>query len=184
MDLSLFSALVRNLLQMNIQFCREGDRESLFQEFERKFCYHPTLQPAFTSGALTGFAAGMQDRVMYGLQDELGFCLFLFRFDENDFVVGPFVRREFDEDRIRKILVSHRAPASYSESLRLFYEGFPLIGSTSVRLTLQAFLRSFSGEVEDYAFIRLDSPEGKPPLHASMQQETLDYSALYEFEFS
>ena len=179
MDLSLFSALVRNLLSMNVLIGTGGD--AVYQEFERKFCYNPVLQPAFTAASLSRLASAMEDRTIYGLQDLLGICLYLFRLDGQNIVVGPFARREFDEERVRRLLIAHRIPASYISSIRLFCEGFPLIGATSVRVTLLAFIRSFTAEAEDYRYVRIPLTDGAPVLPETMtlREESLDYSALY-----
>lgn len=58
MDLSLFSALIRNLLQVNV-LCTEQDENAL-RFFEEKYCFHKALQPMFTAQALAYLMVSMK----------------------------------------------------------------------------------------------------------------------------
>ena len=177
MDLALFDSLTRNLLHMNV--CHSEGDAAVWREFEEKYCYNPLLQPAFMAETLSRRAEEMQENTMYGLQDELGICVLLFRFAGQSYLVGPFVRREFDVDRVQRMLIKRHVPASFVDSIRMYHAGFPMIGSTSVRKALMAFIRSFSGTADEYDYCRLQDTAAEVTLPQLLREESLDYSSLY-----
>lgn len=177
MDFALFDSLIRNLLQMNVY--HTDCAPTVWREFEEKYCYNPLLQPAFTEETLSRLVEEMQENTMYGLQDELGICVLLFRFAGQRYLVGPFVRREFDADRVQRLLIERHVPASFVDSIRMYHAGFPMIGTTSVRKALMAFIRSFSGASDEYDYCRVQDTASEVALPQPLQEESLDYSSLY-----
>ena len=177
MDFALFDSLIRNLLQMNV-YHTDCD-PTVWRKFEEKYCYNPLLQPAFTEETLSRLVEEMQENTMYGLQDELGVCVLLFRFAGQRYLVGPFVRREFDADRVQRLLIKRHVPASFVDSIRMYHAGFPMIGSTSVRKALMAFIRSFRGTADEYDYCRLQDTASEVAFPQPLREESLDYSSLY-----
>lgn len=178
MDLFLFSSLLQNLLHLQVAFTENDD--SIFLAFQDKFCYNRVLQPAFTAETLSRISSEMQDNVFYGLQDELGISLILFRFEKQKFLVGPFVRTEFDDSKIQTTLMNNHIPASYAASIKLYYSAFPLISSTYVRNAIIAFIRAFSGKGVDFSYYRLRNTTVNIALPRQTHVESLDYSALHQ----
>ena len=178
MDVALFSSLLRNLLQINVMSAQKGENE-VFRRFQDRFCYRPALQPAFTAAALVQLADQARERTFYGLQDDLGVCLIFFRFEERVFLLGPFVRTAFDQEKVQRVLLACRLPVSYASSIRLYCSAFPILSSTHVRSTALSCIRSFSQGIEDYAYCRLKgAAEDMPPVR-SPREESLDYSAIH-----
>lgn len=176
MDLALFSSLLQNLLHISV-FPAEGDA---LRAFEEKFCYHPGLQPSFTAAALAAVSERMQDHVFYGLRDELGIAVLLFRHEGRAFLAGPYVKTEFDAPLAQRVLIRSGLPASYATSVRLYYSAFPILSTYQVRNTVAACLRSLSGTAEEFTYCRLRSgrdPSGPPQ---GAYAESLDYSTIYQ----
>lgn len=176
MDLDLFSSLLRNLLHTGVlSLPAEGGD---LTEFEEKFCYDPALQPLFTAGNLSRLLADVEDGVLCEMEDELGVCVLFFRFADRNFVLGPFVRREFSEEQVRVALMRDGVPGSYISSVRLYYSAFPQVSFTHARSTVTACVHAFAGPAE-YSVCRIDETlwKEKPPQRG--YDRTLDYSSVY-----
>lgn len=177
MDHVLFCTLIRNLLHTNVLALE--DRERDLDAFEQKHCYNRVLQGIFTRESLASVLDGVRERCIYGLRDELGICLHLFAVEGQIFLVGPFVKSEFDTAAVRRLLIRRRVPASFLPSLRLYYSAFPILSSYQVRGTVMACIRSISYAADDYDYQRLRGPAETALAPAPGREENLDYSSLY-----
>ena len=128
MDITLFSALLKNLLHMDaIRVDTDGEAPRLF---ENRYCYDGVLQPLFTEQFLSQLLADVEDGILYDLRDGLGVCAVFFCLGGELFLVGPFVRSEFDPVRVRGTLIRNQMPAAAVPSIRLYYNAFPLVSAT------------------------------------------------------
>ena len=177
MDFSLFSALLRNLLHVQVLYT-EGD-EAVFHLFQEKYCYNSALQPAFTAEALARLTEEAQENTLYGLQDDLGVCLIFFKLESRRFLVGPFVRSEFSENKVQPVLMAHHIPGSYAASVQLYYSAFPMVSSTHVRNTIIACIHAMTGTSREYSYCRLRETAADTKLPQPLHEESLDYSALH-----
>ena len=177
MDLNLFSSLLQNLLHLHVYYT--DGRDNTFELFQDKFCYNRILQPMFTEETLKHLVEELKENILYGFQDDLSVCLILFRFEGQKFLVGPFVRAEYDRNKIQSVLMAHHIPASFADSVKLYYSAFPVISSTYVRNTILAFIRAFSGKSEDYSYFRLREASPEAVLPQTLHTESLDYSSLH-----
>lgn len=178
MDITFFSTLLQNLLQTDV-FYLDADGKGL-ETFEEKYCYHHDLQPMFTVQTLLPLIDSMQDHVIYGIKDDLGICILFFRFDNRPFIVGPYVKEEFDAAKTQRVLISNRMPASYASSIRLYYSAFPILSSFQARNTITACLHTFTGSVQEYSYCRIHSTKEETRLPQLSFSESLDYSTLYK----
>ena len=176
MDFLLLQSLLQNLLHSHV-LCMETDQGEL-AAFESAYCYHPALQPQFTRTALSTLMDDMQKDVIYEIRDELGIGIQFFRFAEKYFIVGPFIKAEFNENKVRSYLITKRVPASFVPSLRVYYSAFPLLSSTLVRNTICACIRSFTESCEDYAYCRLRGDVETVRFPNRSNKEALDYNTL------
>lgn len=177
MDMTLFSALVRNLLQVNV-LCMENDENAL-RFFEEKYCFHEALQPMFTAQALMYLMDSMLENTYYEIVDSLNVCLLFFRLSGRIFLVGPYVKTQYNEKKMQATLAENKVPASYAISLKLYYSAFPLLSIYHVQSTISACISSFSGTPVDFSYRRLHGfhePIDSAPL---FQPESIDYSGLY-----
>lgn len=178
MDTILFSSLLRNLLQTNV-LCLDADGENL-KTFEEKYCYNQNLQPAFTAQMLSPLLESMQEHILYGIRDDLGIGIIFFRFDHQSFIVGPYVKTEFDAVRIQRVLIRNQMPASFASSIKLYYSAFPILSSFMVRKTIIGCMCAFTGGMEEYSYCRLHGTKEEINLPQLSFSESLDYSTLYQ----
>lgn len=177
MDLSLFSTLLRNLLQANVMYVRH-DRKDLLH-FEEKFCFHPSLQPMYTAEALSYLMESMHENTFYEIVDTLDICILFFRFADQTFFVGPYVKHEYEEEKIQTVLMENQMPASYNLSLRLYYSTFPLLSIFHIQNTITACMNAFANDSIEFSYHRLHGFQEKIDARPLFETESLDYDELY-----
>ena len=178
MDRELFIRLLRNLLHVNV-ICFENDGAG-FSLFEEKYCYDADLQPMFTAAYLRALIDTSQEYVFYELRDDFGIWVQIFRFEGDVFLLGPYVKRIFNEQQAQRTFLSMRMPAAYANSFRLYYSAFPVLSSTMVRNTVSACLSSLTGIVQDFSSQRIEQKQ--LPAQSMLPEpfsQILDYSSVY-----
>ncbi len=179
MDRTIFISLLRNLLNAPVTVCPPDGAG--FAQFAEKYCYNPTLQPMFTAEALAVSSANAEEGVMYELRDELGIWVQFFRYEEDIFLLGPYVKRVFDSAAAQRTLLALHIPASYLSSVRLYYSGLPLLSSTMVRNTTAACLNALTGTFREYTACRIESgPRALQPPGKEEFGRSLDYNSVYQ----
>lgn len=177
MDMTLFSALIRNLLQVNV-LCTGKDEDAL-RFFEEKYCFHEALQPMFTAPALAYLMDSMLENTYYEIVDSLNVCLLFFRCSDSTFFVGPYVKMEYNEKKMQATLAENKIPASYAISLKLYYTAFPLLSIYHIQSTISACLSAFHASPVDFSYRRLHGFHENIDSAPLFQTESIDYSGLY-----
>lgn len=177
MDTALFLKLLRNLLQVNV-LCAETEKQAL-QLFEENYCFHEELQPMFTAQALTYLMDSMQENTYYEITDTLNVCLLFFRFKGQTFLAGPYVKTEYEEQKMQIVLAENKIPASYAISLKLYYTTFPLLSTYHIQKTISACIDVFSEVPVDFSYRRLHGFHEKIDPAPLFQTEPIDYNELY-----
>lgn len=177
MNPSIFSTLIRNLLQVNVLYTEKD--ENVLRFFEEQFCFHKDLQPMFTVDALAYLMDSMQEHTYYEIVDTLNVCLLFFRFSDHTFFVGPYVKTEYRESKMKAVLVENKIPASYALSLKLYYTAFPLLSIYHIQNTISACISAFSALPVDFSYRRLHGFHENIDSAPLFQAESIDYSELY-----
>lgn len=183
MDFKLFALLISNLLSVNVLPVSD-DKKSLI-EFENKFCFNKSLQPMFSAQALGFLLESAKEFTMYEITDKIDVSLLFFRFGEYDFLVGPYVKNEYNDIKMQSILAEQRLSASHSISLKLYYTSLPLLSSFHTQKEIESCILSFSPASPLYSFRKLQGLiEDKSSLTA-YQDESVDYKTIlrrYDYE--
>lgn len=177
MDHELFSAVLRNLLHVNV-YAGVLDEQYLHM-MEEKYCYHPALQPLFQADVLRPLLQKIEPGILYEFRDRLGVCVLFFMLEGVPMNVGPFVRREFDLERTRRLMLSAGLPGSFAESIRLYYSNFPLCGMTRA---IDAILACYQAFLPDAPALNLARIDDYPETHRIPTQnynENVDYGSIY-----
>lgn len=178
MDLTLFTSLIRNLLQVSAFYTDQ--EEQMLKAFEERCCFHEKLQPMFTARALSYLMASMQDNTFYEIIDMLEVCLLFFRFAGKTFFIGPYVKRQYEDQRMQYLLAQNQIPASYALSLKLYYTALPLLGSYHIQNTVTACINSFLSGSAGYSYRRLIGFHETMNASALLPVESIDYSNIYK----
>jgi len=177
MDHVLFKTLLNHLLNVNVVF-PSASKDAL-EEFQKKFCYHENFQPLFTASVLKQMMQDMDVQTVYELRDPLGLCILALRLEGEKVIVGPFALKEFQEEKVRSVMLSQGLPLSFLESLRLYFSAFPVISANHAFRTVSACAGSFAGISDDFQLCRIDHYKASEKLPKTIYQEALDYSSVY-----
>ncbi len=178
MDLELFRKLLHNLLNTEVT-TYDNDIRTL-TAFEDAYCFQKTLQPMFTADSLSYLLHSMDDATFYEIVDKLDVCLFFFQFDQKIFLIGPYVRTEYSDEKMQKLLIENKMPASYATSLRLYYTALPLLAIYHIQRVVTACIASFNPLFPGYRYRRLLGFQEEPKEQKTYQQESIDYSEIYQ----
>lgn len=177
MDIQLFSTLLRNLFHANIMLT--DDDIDVFLDFEKQYCFHPSLQPMYTASALSYLADSMLENTFYEIIDTLQICLLFFRFETHTFWIGPYVKEEFNESKMQSVLIKNQIPASYQLSLKLYYSTFPMLNSFHIQTTVTACMNAFCNGSIEFAYRRLHGFREQLDSHTLFEADSIDYTELY-----
>lgn len=154
--------------------------QDYLEYFEGKYCYQKAIQPMFAADALRYLTRNMKDFTFYEIVDKLGIRLFFYRFENNTYLVGPYVVDEFDETAIQRFLVKNNIPVSQSIPIQLYYTGIPVLTTSSVQHTVTACLASFCQPMPEYSYRQLLGFEEDLVDSRDYQEDLVDYSEIYQ----
>lgn len=177
MDTALFSMLLNNLLQVNV-LCTETEKHAL-RIFEEKYCFHEELQPMFTAQGLAYLMDSMQENIYYEITDTLNVCLLFFRFKGQTFLAGPYVKTEYEGQKMQVVLAENKIPASYAISLKLYYTAFPLLSIYHIQKNISACISAFNEAPVDFSYRRLHGFHGNINPAPLFRTEPIDFNELH-----
>ncbi|MBR4394521.1 MAG: helix-turn-helix transcriptional regulator [Oscillospiraceae bacterium] len=177
MDNNLFISAIHNLLHISV--LSDAQDEENIRNFAERFCFNAQFQPLFQAENLCRLIGEMEESILYEFRDTIGICLLLLRIEKNTFLIGPFVRREFDAVRLRRVTISMGITVSAEESLRLYYSNFPLCSMSRAIDTVLACVKTFWPESESLRLARIDDYPESRRLPKEAYTDNTDYSSIY-----
>ena len=180
MDIRLLTNLCSNILKINASASHtQEEREAMFHDFERRFCFNPAIQGMYTAKSLALLAGNASPGVIYLLRDIVGVCAVYFTADGSHILIGPFVTVEFRRPLIESMLAGAGFSASVLPPLRMYYNSLPVISSKTVYETVTACLRSLGDFSVEYALCPVIPEEKLKISPAEQRLESSDYSSVY-----
>ncbi|MBQ4218982.1 MAG: helix-turn-helix transcriptional regulator [Butyrivibrio sp.] len=153
MDHTLFSALLKNLLSVDVTDAT--DMDSSLDAFEKKYCFSIKMQPMFTSKALYYLLSSSKESMIYELIDQLGICLSFFTFDNRIYIIGPYVKEKYSELKTETVLAKNDESSSKSLAFKLYYTAFPIVYTEQITGVVNKCIISFSPTESEYSYRRL-----------------------------
>ena len=172
-----FSLLLRNITGC-IFTCYNGN-DSLLDEYEKTNCFNKDLQPLFTKPELLSLISDIKPNTYYRVIDFLGIGMILFRFMGSTWISYPFVRKEWDREKMERILASSSFTASFLPSLELYYTSLPLLSSTRTMRLITSIIHSFSPSENEFEFIRIEGNIKEKRNEEVIKEYSVDYSSIY-----
>ncbi|MGN0831945.1 MAG: helix-turn-helix domain-containing protein [Candidatus Ornithospirochaeta sp.] len=172
-----FSTLLMNITGC-IFTCYNGN-DSLLEEYEKTNCFNKDLQPLFTKPELLSLISDIKPNTYYRVIDSLGIGMILFRFMDSTWISYPFVRKEWDREKMERILASSSFTASFLPSLELYYTSLPLLSSTRTMRLITSIIHSFSPSENEFGFIRIEGNIKEERNEEVMKEYSVDYSSIY-----
>lgn len=176
MNYQIFFSLIKNLIHTNAFIL---NKESAI-DFEQKYCFNPSIQPLYVSDNLIDFNNHLEKDYIYSSRDRLGTCIVTLLLDDSVLVVGPFLRREINDDKIESSLIDSSLPASYFASIKQYLSTFPIISITRVYTAINALVRSFFPNKKDMLLYRMENYVEKQKPIKIVYQENIDFEAIYK----
>ena len=176
MNYQLFFSLIKNLIHTNAFIL---NKESAI-DFEQKYCFNPSIQPLYVSDNLIDFTNYLEEDYIYSSRDRLGTCIITLLLDDSILVVGPFLRREINDDKIESFLIDSSLPASYFTSIKQYLSTFPIISITRVYTVINALVRSFFPSKKEMLLYRMENYVEKQKPIKIVYQENIDFEAIYK----
>ena len=121
----------------------EIKRKDLLENFEKENCFDPTLQPMYSAQYLDYLLSNMKSQTFYEITDYLKTNLLLFYFEDNYFIVGPYVKAPCDDKDIHEFLASQRLSSSVFHQIKLYYDRFPLVNYVQLTNIILSAMRAF-----------------------------------------
>ena len=153
MDHTLFSALLKNLLSVDVTDAT--DMDSSLYAFEKKYCFSIKMQPMFTGDALHYLLASSKGSMIYELIDRLGICLSFFTFANRIYIIGPYVKEKYSELKTETVLAKNDESSSKSLAFKLYYTAFPIVYTEQITSVVNKCIISFSPTESEYSYRRL-----------------------------
>ena len=172
-----FSTLLMNITGC-IFTCYNGN-DSLLEEYEKTNCFNKDLQPLFTKPELLSLISDIKPNTYYRVIDSLGIGMILFRFMDSTWISYPFVRKEWDREKMERILASSSFTASFLPSLELYYTSLPLLSSTRMMKLITSIIQSFSPSENEFGFIRIEGNIKEKRNEEVIKEYSVDYSSIY-----
>lgn len=172
-----FSTLLMNITGC-IFTCYNGN-DSLLDEYEKTNCFNKDLQPLFTKPELLSLISDIKQNTYYRVIDSLGIGMILFRFKDSTWISYPFVRKEWDREKMERILASSSFTASFLPSLELYYTSLPLLSSTRMMKLITSIIQSFSPSENEFGFIRIEGNIKEKRNEEVIKEYSVDYSSIY-----
>ena len=172
-----FSTLLMNITGC-IFTCYNGN-DSLLDEYEKTNCFNKDLQPLFTKPELLSLISDIKPNTYYRVIDFLGIGMILFRFMDSTWISYPFVRKEWDREKMERILASSSFTASFLPSLELYYTSLPLLSSTRMMKLITSIIQSFSPSENEFGFIRIEGNIKEERNEEVIKEYSVDYSSIY-----
>ena len=172
-----FSTLLMNITGC-IFTCYNGN-DSLLEEYEKTNCFNKDLQPLFTKPELLSLISDIKPNTYYRVIDSLGIGMILFRFMGSSWISYPFVRKEWDREKMERILASSSFTASFLPSLELYYTSLPLLSSTRTMRLITSIIHSFSPSENEFDFIRIEGNIKEERNEEVIKEYSVDYSSIY-----
>ena len=172
-----FSTLLMNITGC-IFTCYNGN-DSLLDEYEKTNCFNKDLQPLFTKPELLSLISDIKPNTYYRVIDSLGIGMILFRFMGSTWISYPFVRKEWDREKMERILASSSFTASFLPSLELYYTSLPLLSSTRMMKLITSIIQSFSPSENEFGFIRIEGNIKEERNEEVIKEYSVDYSSIY-----
>ena len=153
MDHTLFSALLKNLLSVDVTDAT--DMDSSLYAFEKEYCFSIKMQPMFTGDALHYLLTSSKGSMIYELIDQLGICLSFFTFDNRIYIIGPYVKEKYSELKTETVLAKNDESSSKSLAFKLYYTAFPIVYTEQITSVVNKCIISFSPTESEYSYRRL-----------------------------
>lgn len=179
MNHKLFINLITNLLKVNVTIIQnESDLQIISKLYQINFG-SPSM---FHLNSLKYLISQVSSYTFLEFSDELEVNILFFYFNENLFMIGPYIKINPERKRIEEILIQNKLSASFVLSLEHYISNFPILTSPRITETITSIINSFDPDYPNYTFIRIEHHSSKSTQDYSdrISKKSIDYSSIYQ----
>lgn len=148
-----------------------------FNDFEKAHCFSPSLQQEFTAEAMSLFCHSIEKPYFYELRSILNIYAVLFKFEEQVFLIGPYVEKEWQEQAATELLIQQKMELTHLIPYQFYYCNYPIATSANVLQVCTAALQAIAPALAPYehriiSAFKVDIPS------INMDTELLDYEDI------
>lgn len=183
MNEELFARFISNIL--NTLVWPISSKENSILQFEQDCCFEKTLQPMYTKDYLEYLLNNTKPFFFYEITDYLNTNVLFFEFEQNHYIIGPYVKKNFSSSEMQELLATHKLPASILMSLKLYYNQFPQLSYSMLHGTILAAMRTFSPNTPEYTYRKLSGFHEELKRQKLVAESTKTYTSIidqYEME--
>lgn len=155
MDSNLFERLLHVLLKTPV--FKLDNKDEQLEQFENEYCFDENLQPMFTKTILLNIISDVEKNVIYEIADDINVYISIFNFENEIYLVGPYVREEYSQQDIDNLLIEYHLPSAYSLSLKLYRNSLSLIYHNQLYSIINSCIYAFNPSTAEYLYKRLES---------------------------
>lgn len=148
---NLLAKLMNNILNINVFVIRDGsaDLKPFIAEHNKN---HFSIQLDDTY--LSSFLGEMDDHTFYEIVDNLNERIFAFKYQEETFILGPYLKRFINEMEAIKIGTDNSISPAKMEALKLQYFALPIFDSYHIENTVNRIIQSLDDGYRPYLYVK------------------------------
>lgn len=150
-----------------------------FLAFEKEHCFSAELQQEFTTEAMELFCRSIKKPCFYELRSVLNICAILFRFNDQVFLVGPYVELEWKDQVAATLLAQHGLSSSNLLPYKFYYCNYNIIKSSTILPLCTAGIQALDPTVSIYKY-QLISALNISTIEKNIDTATLDYNEIIQ----
>lgn len=130
------------------------DNETV-ESFEENHCFSKSVQPYYTVENITVCANAMKSNFFYEIPDTLGTRILLFKLQDQNILVGPYVEEKWDDLKAEKLFAKLKIPASSLISYKMYYCAYKEQSTQGIINMLTALLHNFYSVTSEFTYRNL-----------------------------
>lgn len=150
-----------------------GTPENL-DKLEQTHCFLPQLQPMMSMDTLPLILSSLRPACLYSSRDLLGINTLAFIFEGCTFLVGPYVKEEWQDDKAETVLAGIGLPASYLLPYKLYYCSYRLLDEQTITRLVTGAITALKPDQPPFLQQTLAGLQGVS-VHSLFDQEPLDF---------
>lgn len=180
MDKNLFIRLVANMLSVTVTMAEKKDLDFVLETFEAKYCYNKKLQSMFTKDALHYLFRASKADTFYEVIDPLNIAITFFEFENTMYIIGPYAKSEYSEEKIQSLLMQNGISDSVLYPIEHYYTSFPIIYTDQLRSIVSTCIQVLAETRIDFEYKLLSGFIDDSSISSDIYSEVeKNFSAIY-----
>lgn len=138
-----------------VSFLLCDEESQSFDNFEKKFCFMPEIQPLYTTKGLRSFLVQKEKNRIYEVTDVLETHVIIMNIEGQSMVLGPYVTTGWQDNAVKVLLARCGIQADKFISYKMYRCSLPLIAQNSAEDIALFVLKNMVGNF-DFEPVHID----------------------------